>query len=568
MANSGQLAAESDAHAAAEEDRELLELAAEQVVVRGTSCTREIDPVAVSIDQVISQAHPAVESAHVELRQQEIAGPNQFQLALLDFPPLGDELGAAGDGFGDGVGPIEVDAGHGRLVAGADQAAVARADAHQEPQLVFVVVQVAEGLGNLRLEVEVLFAGLGLFLTGSGTLVEPLILHPPQHQRAVAAQLGGFQVAIGQIEIPVTDLDVVQLVLHLGIQAHNFNVLPDPPQYDRHAVDLHASAAEQGVAGFDFQRRCPEALQGLELAATGEAAVARVGVAESEDGAIRRLLGGFKGQAAGLGLDVADEADVGDIVRDVLRAVRARQKRLVRPGAHHPELRVKLRQGGFGAGADVRNSAIGERRGIGLGAQALARIAAHNRRIENRGDVTAAAEAHNRAFAALGNKLSLLQPDRRLSASQDLRVGQTDGDHFFQREIPHFPGLGVAQGERSFRVLDIRERLEIEIGHRSRRRLIDVMRQVAVFVQEKRLGGRTSAQCREQADEKDARRGDWPSHRFPFLGLAHWEMHPNRPWLVRETGRSHPGSRSWLHGLKSSGETERCSVPRLSFRPP
>ena len=45
-------------------------------------------PLRIGMDQVVAHAEPAIEGPDIKLRQQAVAGEDQFHLALLDPPPL------------------------------------------------------------------------------------------------------------------------------------------------------------------------------------------------------------------------------------------------------------------------------------------------------------------------------------------------------------------------------------------------------------------------------------------------------------------------------------------------
>ena len=213
----------------------------------------EVDAVAVGIDQVVADAEPAIERADVELRQQLVAGQDQLHLALLDPPPLLDQLGPAGDRLGQDFAPVELDAGQRRIVLRADQAAVGRGQAHAGAAARFRRrTGSRRAVSTCARKLKYCSRAWASAWTGSTPFGELVVDDSPGDQGAVAADLGRFQVAIGQVQVPVADLDVVEHVLQLGLQAHQLDVGADAGQDDRHAVDLRAAAAEQRMAGFDF----------------------------------------------------------------------------------------------------------------------------------------------------------------------------------------------------------------------------------------------------------------------------------------------------------------------------
>src|SRR5207248_6490141 len=125
-------AAETDRHLVLEQNAEFLEHAAGQLFEGARSGPRKWNAVAIGRDQLVADADPAILSPDVKLRQKQVAGQDQFQLALLDDPPLEHQFGATSDALGQNFGPVELDAAESRVVLGTDQAAVAGREAHQE----------------------------------------------------------------------------------------------------------------------------------------------------------------------------------------------------------------------------------------------------------------------------------------------------------------------------------------------------------------------------------------------------------------------------------------------------
>src|SRR4051794_26868620 len=81
MADSSELAAETDGHLILEQQAEFLKVAAQQLVpgTRADLHTRHRIGAAAGVHEVLTNAKPAILGAHIELRQEQIAGKNQFQ---------------------------------------------------------------------------------------------------------------------------------------------------------------------------------------------------------------------------------------------------------------------------------------------------------------------------------------------------------------------------------------------------------------------------------------------------------------------------------------------------------
>ena len=234
--NAGQLAAEADRH------RRLQARVAIPGIRRSSSTPNADEPCCVEIamvlvDQLVAQAEPAIAADGIETRQQEVAGGDQFQLATLDFPLLPADFHAARERFAVDAGPIERHAGRRRLVARANQPAVRHRQTHDVPQPVFVAEHFGERLLHLRAEQEVLRAGLG-FAVGAaaartGAVQGGRLL--PRFQRAVAAHLAGFQVAVGEVQFPVGVFQVAHQVPHAAFEIGQRLIGANAG--DHHAVD-------------------------------------------------------------------------------------------------------------------------------------------------------------------------------------------------------------------------------------------------------------------------------------------------------------------------------------------
>ena len=242
----------------------------------------------VLVDQLVAQAEPAVAADGIETRQQEVACGDQFQLATFDFPLLATDFHAARERFAMDAGPIERHAGGRRFVRRANQLTVGHRQTHDVPQTIFVFEHIGERLLHLRAEQEVLRPGLGLAV-GTAALrtcaVESSGLLPC-FQRAVAAHLAGFQVAIGEVEFPIGVFEVVHQVAHAAFEV--VQRLIGANTRDHHAVDrvanagrvlferqrtgdavvLSTAALQQRMRERRFEVRVPDAVEGLGCART------------------------------------------------------------------------------------------------------------------------------------------------------------------------------------------------------------------------------------------------------------------------------------------------------------
>ena len=116
----------------------------------------------------------------------------------------------------------------------------------------------------------------------------------------------------------------------------------------------------------------------------------------------------------------------------------------------------------------------------------LTRIGFDNRRIIRRGEGAAQRIANQRSFLGPSSKLSVLQPGSS-AAAHDFAVSERDRHALFQRQIPEFLELRIAQRERRTRMLHVGQRRAADVRSLGLRGFVDVVRKVAVFVHIERL---------------------------------------------------------------------------------
>ena len=133
----------------------------------------------------------------------------------LTLPSLAAEIDVSGHGFALRLAPVEGDLGGHGLLGRPDQPPVGRRQAHHVTQLRLRGVHVAQPQFDLGAELEVLHAGLGFLfrLAAAGAEQVQGVDLPPRLQRAVAAHLHRVQLAIGQVQVPVSLLDVADQAL-------------------------------------------------------------------------------------------------------------------------------------------------------------------------------------------------------------------------------------------------------------------------------------------------------------------------------------------------------------------
>ncbi len=169
----------------------------------------------------------------------------------------------AAQAFGVHFAPIEADAGIGGFVDGANQAAIGGGQAHHVAEPVFGAVQVGQGRFQRAAEEEVLFAGLGFLVgfTAAGFADEQGMHFAPGLQGGIAADFGGADVAVGEVQFPVGVFDVGDEVAHAGFEIGQADIGADAG--DDHAVVLQvgADAAERIERAGDAVVQAAGALQ-------------------------------------------------------------------------------------------------------------------------------------------------------------------------------------------------------------------------------------------------------------------------------------------------------------------
>ena len=137
---------------------------------------------------------------------------------------------------------------------------------------------------------------------------------------------------------------------------------------------------------------------------------------------------------------------------------------------------------------------------------AAAGIGFHDRRIVDRGELLRVEQERLRRIG-----------DLAAERPHDLVVGQGIVDRLLQRQIPHLPGRGILERERSHRPVDLVEALLLHVrildvgGH------IEVVGKVAVFMGVEGLLGMASGQCDHRPKREDTNEEGIPAHVSAFL---------------------------------------------------
>ena len=107
----------------------------------------------------------------------------------------------------------------------------------------------------------VLFAGLGVLLNRhvGRRGIELVLDHSPGLESCIATLLGGFEVPIGGLQVPIANFHIGDHVLQLSLEVGNGLVRANSRDEDWESVDEGAATTEQRLAGLDFEVRSPPA---------------------------------------------------------------------------------------------------------------------------------------------------------------------------------------------------------------------------------------------------------------------------------------------------------------------
>ena len=444
--------------------------------------------VVVLVDEVLSHAEKPPATHEVEPGQDHVLSRREFQLLLLDHPLLLAEFRRPRQSLDQGLLPIERDAGGGRLVRRPDQSAVAGRDTHHVPKPVFAAVDVGERLLHLAAEEEILLAGLGLLvgLTAAGLLdIEGMDL-PPGFERAVAACLTGFEVAVGEVELPVRLLGVADEISDARLELSQRDVGVDAGEQhaaeERPTVDIverigtgdpvvgDASPLQERLAEREVVVRRPgrRHLTGFHIVVVIER---RVLEAEGRTGGGLLLDPGRP--VAGVALEVLRENDV-DRRLEVLRPVDPV------PRERTGDLRVEEGQGAFNAA-----------KRIGLG---------DRRVVDARRDLRIGQQRDGGLTGLRAGTAEALKPASEVA--EHLAVFERRADRLLERQLPDLVEAGVGERERFGCARRLVERRFATVGILELLDRAYVVRQITVLEKVERLLRRTAAH-----EERDARQG-------------------------------------------------------------
>ncbi len=250
-------------------DRTFLIVATGQLGQCTAARSRELNVASIGRPKRVADANPAIQQRQIDFRQQLVLGGNLFELSLLDDSATFSQFGAEVQQLRDALFPIEVEASQRGFLDRSNQAAVGGGQSQQFAKRSFAAVNteaiVAEQVGSRQCrgqssaEVVVLLLGLCQFLFGAGPVVQVQLGELGRRDGAVASDHRRRNIAIGDVQIPVSDFDIADQVADLDLEVGDRNVFVQTRQHHRNPVDHRAAVSHQRMLHLGFDNGCPVA---------------------------------------------------------------------------------------------------------------------------------------------------------------------------------------------------------------------------------------------------------------------------------------------------------------------